>query len=286
MWFLGFGFWFLVFGGETTNYQKPKANEVSAPTPAPLDLLALAAHPDDVELCAGGTMCTLGQQGYRTGVVDFTQGQLGSRGTPEKRMKEAAKASEVMGLAARENLGLMDGEITNTREHQRTIIRQVRRFRPHVVLVNALETRHPDHHDAARLALDALFYGGLRKIETTDPETGAPQEPWRPHHTLHYMQAVPFDDPTLVVDVSDVWEQRIDALQSFESQFFNPEYDAGADEPETFVSNRNFFDWVEAQARTYGYKVGATFGEPFKYYHGPFGTDDLMRVFENEKAYR
>jgi bacillithiol biosynthesis deacetylase BshB1 len=254
--------------------------------PATLDVLALAAHPDDVELCAGGTMCLLAKQGYRTGVVDFTKGQLGSRGTPEGRIEEAQDAAQLMGLAARENLGLMDGSIENTRANQRQIIRQVRRFRPHLVLVNALETRHPDHRRAARLALDALFYGGLRKIETTDPVTGETQEPWRPHHTLHYMQAVPFDDPTLVVDVTSVWDQRIEALQAFESQFFNPDYDPGEDEPETFVSNRNFFDWVEARARTYGYKVGATYGEPFLYHHGPFGADDLMRVFAGEKEYR
>jgi bacillithiol biosynthesis deacetylase BshB1 len=270
----------------------PKQPETRNPKPqtATLDVLALAAHPDDVELCAGGTMCLLAQQGYRTGVVDFTKGQLGSRGTPEGRLAEAERASEIMGLAARENLGMMDGGLENTRDNQLKIIRQVRRFRPHVVLVNALQTRHPDHRKAARLSLDALFYGGLRKIETTAPEgslePGEAQEPWRPHHVLHYMQAVPFDDPTLVVDVTDVWDQRIDALQAFASQFFNPDYDAEADEPETFVSNRNFFDWVEARARTYGYKVGATFGEPFRYHRGPFGARDLMQVLGSEKAYR
>lgn len=273
---------------ETQNPKPTRAqatDEAKRSKTAKLDLLALAAHPDDVELCAGGTMCTLAAQGYRTGVVDFTEGQLGSRGTPAGRLEEAQDAAEIMGLAARENLGMMDGSIENTRAHQLAIIRQVRRHRPHVVLVNALRARHPDHRDAARLSLDALFYGGLRKIETTDPETGAPQEPWRPHHTLHYLQAIPFE-PTLVVDVTDVWQKRLDALQAFESQFFNPAYDPGADEPETFVSNRNFFDWIEARARTYGYKVGATFGEPFKYYHGPFGTDDLMKVFGSERAYR
>jgi bacillithiol biosynthesis deacetylase BshB1 len=264
----------------------PDQKPASDTPPAPLDVLALAAHPDDVELCAGGTMCLLSQQGYRTGVVDFTKGQLGSRGTPDGRMQEAQTASQIMGLAVRENLGLMDGAIENTREHQRKIMRQVRRFRPHVVLVNARETRHPDHRQAARLALDALFYGGLRKIETTDPVTGEAQEPWRPHHTLHYMQAVPFDEPTLVVDVTSVWGRRVEALQAFESQFFNPDYDADEDEPETFVSNRDFFEWVEARARTYGYKVGATYGEPLLYHHGPFGTGDLMRVFAGEKKHR
>ncbi len=248
-----------------------------------LDVLALAAHPDDVELCAGGTVCLLARQGYDVGTADFTQGELGSRGTPEERMQEARRAADVVGLKARENLGLSDGHIANTPAHRKKLIRVIRRHRPHLVLINAPECRHPDHCAAARLSTDALFYAGLRKIETTDD--GTPQEPWRPHHVLHYMQAVPFD-PTLVVDVTDVWEQRIEALQAFRSQFFNPAYEAADDEPETFVSNPAFFEWIEARARTYGYKIGATYGEPLLYRHGPFGVQNLMTVFGMEKRFR
>ncbi len=249
-----------------------------------LDVLALAAHPDDVELCAGGTMCLLAQQGYDVGIVDFTQGQLGSRGTPEQRMREAERASDIIGLSARENLGMMDGSIQNTREAQRKVIEVVRRYRPKIVLINSEEARHPDHADAAELSTDALYYGGLQKIETTGPD-GTPQAPWRPHHVLHYMQAVSFE-PTLVVDVTDVWDRRLEALQAFESQFHNPDYEAGEDEPETFVSNPEFFEWVKARARTYGYKVGATYGEPFRYRQGPFGTTDLPATLSNEKEFR
>lgn len=249
-----------------------------------LDVLALAAHPDDVELCAGGTVCLLARQGYRVGIVDFTKGELGSRGTPELRMEEAERAAEIIGLSARENLGLPDGDIANTKANQRALIERIRRYRPHVVLINAPECRHPDHCAAATLATDALFYSGLRKIETKGPD-GAKQEPWRPHHVLHYMQAVPFD-PTFVVDVTEVWEQRIEALQAFRSQFHNPDYEAGEDEPETFVSNPAFLQWIEARARTYGYKVGATYGEPLLYRHGPVGVSDLMGVLEQEKEYR
>jgi len=249
-----------------------------------LDVLALAAHPDDVELCAGGTVCLLAQQGYRVGIVDLTRGELGSRGTPEGRLKEAQDAAEIIGLAARDNLGLPDGDIANTKAHQREVIRRLRRYRPHVVLINAAECRHPDHCAAATLSTDAIYYSGLRKIETTDEE-GTPQEPWRPHHVLHYMQAVPFD-PTFVVDVTAVWEQRIAALQAFKSQFFNPDYDAEDDEPETFVSNPAFFEWIEARARTYGYKVGATYGEPLLYRHGPVGVADLMATLRREKPFR
>src|SRR6056297_937918 len=142
-----------------------------------LDVLALAAHPDDVELCAGGTMCLLAQQGYDVGIADFTKGQLGSRGTPEGRLREAERAGEIIGLSARENLGMMDGDIPNTRESQRQVIEVVRRYRPDIVLINSAECRHPDHCDAADLSIDALYYSGLRKIETTGPD-GEPQEPW------------------------------------------------------------------------------------------------------------
>jgi bacillithiol biosynthesis deacetylase BshB1 len=249
-----------------------------------LDVLALAAHPDDVELCAGGTMCLLARQGYDVGIVDFTKGELGSRGTPELRMEEAERAAEIIGLAHRENLGLHDGQIENTTETQRALIEVVRRLRPRIVLINSEEARHPDHSDAADLSTDALYYSGLRKIETTGPD-GEAQEPWRPDHVLHYMQAIPFE-PTFVVDVSEVWQQRIDALQAFRSQFHNPDYEPAEDEPETYVSNPEFFQWIEGRARTYGYMAGATYGEPLLYRHAPLGVSDLPEVLAHEQPFR
>jgi bacillithiol biosynthesis deacetylase BshB1 len=249
-----------------------------------LDVLAFGAHPDDVELCAGGTICTLTAGGYRVGVVDLTHGQLGTRGTPELRDEEARRASTIMELAVRENLHMMDGAIDNTRENQLRIVRVVRKYRPHVALIGALECRHPDHGAAARLCADAFFYAGLPKIDTKSEE-GQPQEPWRPHHVLHYMQALTFE-PTFVVDVSNVWGQRIEALKAFGSQFYNPDYEPADDEPETFVSNEGFFKWIEARARTYGYRIGAEFGEPLLYRHGPVGVKDLVAVLREEKPYR
>jgi bacillithiol biosynthesis deacetylase BshB1 len=249
-----------------------------------LDVLAFAAHPDDVELCAGGTMLTLARQGYATGVVDLTRGELGSRGTPEGRLDEAAEAARILRLAARENLGIPDGAIENTAEHRARVVRVVRRYRPHVVLLNAPEDRHPDHPAAARLVADALFYAGLPKVETAEDD-GTPQEPWRPHHALHYLQNVDFT-PSFVVDVSDVWEERTAALLAFKSQFHSPAYEAGAGEPETFVSNPAFFQWVEARARGWGYRIGATYGEPFLYRHGPVGVDDLVKALARERPFR
>lgn len=249
-----------------------------------LDVLAFAAHPDDVELCAGGTMCLLARQGYATGVVDLTRGELGSRGTPEGREVEAADAGRILGLAARENLGIPDGGLENTPEHRVRVIRAVRRYRPRVVLINAPEDRHPDHPAAARLVADALFYAGLAKVETTDDD-GAPQEPWRPQHVLHYLQNVDFT-PTFVVDVSSVWEERVEALRAFKSQFHHPDYRPAEGEPETFVSNPAFFAWVEARARAWGYRIGATYGEPFLYRHGPIGVDDLVATLARDRTFR
>ena len=246
----------------------------------PLDVLALAAHPDDVELCAGGTMCLLADQGYRTGIVDFTRGELGTRGTPEGRMEEAAAAAETLGLAARENLGVPDGDIQNTKENQQKLVRAVRRHRPRIVLATAERVRHPDHGAATRLAVDALFYAGLAKVETFEDD-GAEQEPWRPHHVLHYMQALDVE-PTFVVDVSSVWERRMEALLAFKSQFYQGE-DGG---PQTYISNPDFLAWVEARARTYGYRIGATYGEPFVYRHGPVGVDDLVATLRRERPFR
>ena len=250
----------------------------------PLDILAFAAHPDDVELCAGGTMCLLAQQGYQTGIVDLSRGELGSRGTPALRRQEAEEASKILGTSARENLGIPDGDIANTRANQIKVVRAIRRFKPHMVLLNPPFDRHPDHGDAATLVKAAIFYAGLRKIETRDDE-GNVQDPWRPDHALHYMQTTPFE-PTIIVDVSDVWAQRMQAMQAFKSQFFNPSYTSTENEPQTFISNPGFFEWIEARARTYGYMIGAQYGEPFLYHQGPIGVTDLFATLSRKKEFK
>ena len=230
----------------------------------PLDILAFGAHPDDVELAAGGTMRLCALQGYRTGIVDLTRGELGSRGTPELRTREAQAAADILGVVVRENLGLPDGNITD--DGRMDIIRVLRTWRPRVVMTHPMVCRHPDHVRTARLVVDACFYSGLRKL-TSEDNAGRPQAPWRPKHVLHFAEVVPFN-PTLIVDVTATWADRTRALQCYASQVHNPDYVPQKDEPETYVSNPDFFQWIEARACTYGYAVGAKFGEPFLYRGG------------------
>lgn len=242
-----------------------------------LDVLAFAAHPDDTELCCGGTLAQLTKQGKNVGVVDLTEGEMGTRGTPEKRKEESQRASEIIGLAVRENLGLPDTQLANSREHQKKLIRKIRKYQPHICLVGAPVDRHPDHGYATRLALDAIFYSGLAKIETVD-EDGNPQKRWRPSHILHYMQDRPFE-PDLVFDITDTFETKKQAILAFETQF-NVE-DPG-EEPETYISGTDFFKGIEARARHYGHLIGVTYGEPFKYYNGPIPFNSMEAFFETE----
>ena len=240
-----------------------------------LDVLALSAHPDDTELCCGGTLANLVRQGKKVGVIDFTKGEMGTRGTPEQRMQESDNAAEIIGLSARENLGLPDTQLENNRDYQKRIIQKIRGHKPHICLVGAPMDRHPDHGNGTRLALDALYYSGLAKIETSDND-GNPQERWRPSHILHYMQDRPFD-PDIVFDISDTFEIKKEAILAFETQFnvSNPK-----DEPETYISSKEFFEGIEGRARHYGHLIGAKYGEPFKYYNGPLPMNSFEVLFE------
>ncbi|MEZ4696297.1 MAG: bacillithiol biosynthesis deacetylase BshB1 [Rhodothermales bacterium] len=248
-----------------------------------IDVLAIAAHPDDVELCAGGTICSLTASGKSVAIVDLTRGEMGTRGTVAIREREAQRAAEIMAVRDRVNLGIPDGDIQNTKANQLLLIEAIRRFRPHIALISSPTCRHPDHADASALSISSFFYSGLEKIETT--RGGMRQRPWRPAHVLHYMQSVPFI-PTLVVDVSHVWEQRMQALLAYESQFHSTAYKEKAEESETYISNPDFLAWVEARARTYGYPTGARFGEPFLYHNGPIGTADLSDMLKTSRQFR
>lgn len=242
-----------------------------------LDVLVFAAHPDDAELSIGGTIAALTSAGKKVGVIDLTQGEMGTRGTPKLRMQEAEKASEILNLSYRKNLQILDTRIENTREHQLLIIEQVRKTQPHICLVGAPDDRHPDHRHATELVLNALFYAGLRKIETTDEDKN-PQPVWRPKHILHYMQDQPFD-PDFIFDITDFIEIKKDSLKAFSSQF-NVQ-DTG-DEPETYISTPEFFQQTEARARYFGHLGGFKFGEPFKYYQSPAPLSSFDLFFDSK----
>ena len=239
-----------------------------------LDILAFAAHPDDTELCCGGTLASLANQGKKIGVVDFTQGEMGSRGNAKLRKQEAQKAGDIVGLSIRDNLKLPDTQLKNDLSTRKKIITTIRKYRPHVCLTGAPADRHPDHGNATKIALDSIFYSGLIKIETED--AGKAQKPWRPSHILHYMQDQPFE-PDLVFDISNSFKTKLQAVLAFSSQFNVKKM---GDDPETYISGSTFFKQIEARARHYGHQIGAEFGEPFKYYNGPVPLNSFSSFFE------
>lgn len=242
--------------------------------------MAIAAHPDDTELCCSGTLASLSRKGLNVGVVDLTQGEMGTRGTPEERLEEASNASKIVGLKVRDNLGLPDCNLDNTPQHREAIIKVVRTYRPDICLISAPEDRHPDHGNASRLVIDALYYSGLLKLETAGKDS-LNQAPWRPSHILHYMQDRPFE-PTFVYDISDTIEIKEQAILSFRTQFNVSENDDG---PKTYISSNTFFKNVRARARHYGHMIGVEFGEPFLYHGGPVPLHDL-NVLLNSKPIR
>lgn len=222
-----------------------------------LDILAIAAHPDDVELSCAGTLMVHARQGLKTGIVDLTRGELGTRGTPEGRILEAQEACKVMGVDVRENLGLADGFFQNTREDQLKVVAAIRKFRPEIVLANAIDDRHPDHGRAAQLIRDSAFLAGLRKIETFD-ENGQPQQAWRPKQVYHFIQDR-YSAPDFVVDISGVIDQKLEAIKCFKTQFL-AEKDH---EPQTYISSPEFFDSVVYRAKMLGKMVGVAYAEGY-----------------------
>lgn len=221
-----------------------------------LDILALAAHPDDVELSSAGTLIKAIQQGKKAGIIDFTKGELGTRGTPEIRMEESQASAEIMGLSARENLGFRDGFFKNDEEHQLEVIKMIRKFRPEIVLANAVSDRHSDHGRASELAREACFLSGLAMIKTE--VNGEPQEEWRPKAVYHYIQSIPVQ-PDIIVDVSSAWEKKIESVKAFKSQFYDPK----SNEPSTYISSPEFWQMIESRGIHYGHEIGVKYGEGF-----------------------
>ncbi len=248
-----------------------------------IDLLGIAAHPDDVELSCAGTMLMAKRAGKRTAILDLTLGELSTRGTLETRAKETEVASKILGLDERINLGLHDGNIEVSRENMLKIVRVIRQLRPTVLLTPHKYERHPDHEAASELAHRASFYAGLAKIETIS-DHGTPQVPHRPLLVMHFMQTYTFE-PKLIVDISEVFEERMKAMHAYNSQFGRGESGSKIEgkEKETFLTQKGFYEWIEARARHYGMLIGAEFGEPF-WTQEPVGTKDLFAMVTKKIA--
>src|SRR5690554_3216140 len=226
-----------------------------------LDLLVIAVHPDDAELGCGGTIAKHVALGRKVGIVDLTRGELGSRGSAEIRDREAAAAAKVLGLTVRENLRMRDGFFRNDEAHQMEVIRTIRKYRPEILITNALYDRHSDHGRAGDLVNDATFLSGLRRIETVD-DAGRQQEALRPRLLLQLIQDQ-YIKPDVVVDVSDYWDTKFRAIQAYSSQFFSDAYQADSEEPQTYISQPDFMDYIDARGREYGKYIGAKYGEGF-----------------------
>jgi N-acetylglucosamine malate deacetylase 1 len=221
-----------------------------------LDILAFAAHPDDVELSCSGTLMKHISEGKRVGVIDLTEGELGSRGSVSLRYEEAENASKIMGLTVRENLKMRDGFFEINEENKLKIVTAIRTYRPKIVLANAIEDRHPDHGRAAQLVSEACFLAGLRKVETI--VGGQLQEAYRPQVVYHYIQDR-YVKPDFVVDITPYIERKMEAIQAYKSQFYDP----NSTEPQTPISGADFLDFLKARGKELGRPIGVQYAEGF-----------------------
>lgn len=242
-----------------------------------LDILAIGVHPDDVELGCSGTIINEIKNGKKVGILDLTQGELGTRGTIETRYAEAAAAAGIMGIHVRENLKMRDGFFTNDEAHQMQLIRAIRTYQPDIVLANSLEDRHPDHGRAGKMIADSCFLAGLVKIETVDQD-GNPQERWRPKNIFHYIQDR-LQEPHFLVDISDVFDQRMQAIEAYTTQFYNP--DMENEGLQTYISTPDFRDSVVARARMLGKRIGVKYAEGFRT-QKTLGISKLDAIIQNE----
>lgn len=233
-----------------------------------LDILVFASHPDDAELGAGATIAKCVAQGKKVGIIDLTRGELGTRGTAEIREKESEVASKILGIHARENMEFRDGFFVNDEPHQMAIIRMIRRYRPEVVLCNAVEDRHIDHAQGSKLVSDACFLSGLSKIDTKLEGDDQWQESWRPSRVYHYIQWKNLE-PDFVVDVSEFIEKKVEAIKAYASQFYDP----NSDEPETPISSKNFIESIIYRSRDLGRLTGVQYAEGFTVERYPVVND-------------
>lgn len=235
-----------------------------------LDILAFGSHPDDVELGCGGTLALHASKGYKTGIVDLTQGELGTRGTIEIRTKESESAAVILQASVRLNTKFEDGFFLNDKKHQLEIVKVIRQYRPKIVFANAHTDRHPDHGRGSQLVSDSCFLAGLEKIHTEFD--GEEQKAWRPKSVYHYIQ-YRNQKPDIVVDISDYFEVKMDAVKAHRSQF----YDATSTESETLISKPEFLEYIKGNALDMGKQIGVRYAEGFtvdRY----IGTNDLLNL--------
>ncbi|MGJ1204528.1 bacillithiol biosynthesis deacetylase BshB1 [Sphingobacterium lactis] len=222
-----------------------------------LDLLVMTVHPDDAELGAGGIIAKYVAEGKQVGIIDLTQGELGTRGTAEIRLQEAHAAAEILGVQVRENLFLRDGFFENKEEEQLAIIRAIRKYQPEIVVTNALDDRHPDHGRASKLVNDALFLAGLRRIETE--LDGQAQEPFRPRLQLQLVQDK-YIQPDILIDITPYWAIKEKSILAYTSQF---NVGFADDEPQTYISNPDFMESTKARASEFGRSIQVKYAEGF-----------------------
>jgi len=221
-----------------------------------LDVLVFAAHPDDAELAMGGTIASFTNDGFNVGIIDLTRGEMGTRGNADIRQKEALEAAKILKTSIRENLLIPDGDIEISNGNVQKIVLPIRKYRPKIVFAPFYNDRHPDHIGASNLIKRAMFVSGLEKIKTFEGEST--QRAYRPAKLYYYMQTYTFE-PSFIVDISNFFETKMNAVWAYSTQFHNPE----SNEPETFISSPEFIEYVDARAKFYGFQIGKKFGEPF-----------------------
>ena len=223
-----------------------------------LDILAFAAHPDDVELAMGGTIAKFTKNNFKVGIIDFTQGELGTRGTISTRKNEATNASEILGITVRENLKIPDGNIFVTETNTIKVIKKIREYKPKIIFAPYFNDRHPDHIETSKIVKRAMFKSGLPKVKTKI--NGKLQKTYRPNKLFYFMQTYEFQ-PSFIVDISETFEIKMKAIRAYETQFYSK--NKKSNEPETFISKPQFIEYLEARAKTFGFAIRKDYGEPF-----------------------